>query len=749
MLVGIAPGREEDKLRLPFVGKNGKLLDSLLKSCGWDREKCVLTNLICSDIPKAPSIEDTIPCMSRFDSEVKQYQPRLIITFGEITCQAILKDAPRSKVSLIRGIPIWHDKYNCYVMACYQPVAMFNDVNVLYDLVRDLKKIPDILTWKTHGRQADITYTVITDHGRAQEVLDNIPSTSLCTVDIECNPTILDPDIFTNTMQCLAICYDGEHAYVFPYEILPGLQFPLDRNIRWGYQQGQYDIQGILRYLNVQLSLDEDSLLCSYALDERTPRSTGKYTGIHGLKPQSREFLGAGFYEDEVQESWKTGVFDYDVLYEYNARDAVNTWKLINKWLPELKKDGVEDLYYNLLLPAARMFTRLQYRGIGFDPNAAHEVLEELADREYELDESIQEQAADAGYPGYINLNSPKQLARLLYDFLSIEHPGAPSTAAAILEEIDHPIVDQILARRTTEHMKDVYVLGPIKELKSDLRLHPDTLINGTVSGRLAYKNPPIGTLPKAGVNEEFLVVRKLFCARPGYVLVEADYSQAEMRIAAFLCGDPALQNDLSQPVSVHLLTAARILDKEPSQVTEYEKVYTGKKVNFGILYGIGPKALSNRRTGMRSSVQEAYEALQKWHKNYSHYAPWTRELLKYVRKHGEVQTVTGRKRRVPAILNDKQERQIINFSIQSPAGDYTLTSMIELEIALEEYDSWPLFINHDSITFEVREDHLFRCLERIREVMQRPRFPGWPSLPVEIKVGRNMYDMRPESGGK
>jgi DNA polymerase-1 len=499
--------------------------------------------------------------------------------------------------------------------------------------------------------------------------------------------------------------------------------------------------------LGILLPLDEDSLLSSYALDERTPRAQGgeksqSQRGIHGLKTQAREFEGAGWYEEDVASSWKTGIFDYEKLHRYNAGDAVYTWRRITDMLPKLHDDNVYGLYHDLLLPAARMFTRLQYRGIGFDPQAAYDVLSKFNQKRADWDEEIEEEANDYGWPGYINLNSWQQLSKLLYQLIGIEHPKAPSTARAVLEEIDHPIVDKILSRRTLDHMISVYLEGPIYDLKSDLRLHPDVLINGTVSGRLAYKNPPVGTLPKAGVDEEYLEVRRLFCAREGYVLLEADYAQAEMRIAAYLCSDPVLVHDLQQPVSVHLLTASRILGKQPEQVTEYEKVYRGKKVNFGILYGIGPGALSNRRTGMNCTVQEAQTALKQWHKAYSHYQPWANDLIKQVRKNGEVQTVTGRKRRVPAIINEKQIRQIINFAIQSPAGDYTLTSMIELEHLLQPYNAWPWFINHDSITFELPEDTLHQTVPLIKEVMERPRFDGWPSMPVEMKVGKNMLEM-------
>lgn len=737
-LVGISPTFQERKAGVPFVEQNGKLLDRLLTACEWDREKCFLTNLCCGN--NSDNIE---VCLPRFNQEMKEAKPGLIITFGEETCAALTG----YKMSKVRGVPIWNNIYNCYVMACYQPVAMFNDVNVLYDLVRDFKKIQNILNWKPFGAQGNILHYVIGSKEEAQRILDNIPEGSLCTVDIECNPALADPDIFTNRLLCLALCWDGETGYVFPYEVIKECIWPLHKDIRWGYQQGPYDIQGILRYINVELPLSEDSLLCSYALDERTVRSLGKETqnkkGIHGLKQQAREFEGAGFYEDEVQQSWKTGIFDYEKLHHYNARDAVYTWRRINTMLPQLRDDGVYELYHDLLLPAARMFTRLQYRGIGFDPQAAHDVLTKFSERADDLEEELQEEANDYGWEGYINFGSWQQLSKLLYQLIGIEHEKAPSTARPVLEEIDHPIVDKVLTLRTLNHMKSVYILGPIEDLKSDLRLHPDVLIHGAVSGRLAYKNPPVGTLPKAGVDEEYLDLRRIFCARKGYVLLEADYAQAEMRIAAHLCNDASLVHDLSQPVSVHLLTAARILNKQPNEVTEYEKVYRGKKVNFGILYGIGAPALSNRRTGMNCTVATAQEALRAWHRSYKEYQPWANNLLRETKKAGYTQTVTGRKRRVPAIINDKQNRQIVNFAIQSPAADYTLTSMIELEQLLLEYESWPWFINHDSILFELHEDHLHKTIPLIRETMERPRFPGWPSLPVEMKIGHNMLEMK------
>jgi DNA polymerase-1 len=229
-----------------------------------------------------------------------------------------------------------------------------------------------------------------------------------------------------------------------------------------------------------------------------------------------------------------------------------------------------------------------------------------------------------------------------------------------------------------------------------------------------------------------------MFCAEnDDYLVAEADYTSAEMWVMAYQCEDNNMLADLEQG-DFHRRTAGRILNKPFEQVTDYEKTYIGKRVNFGIPYGIGAEKLSNRRTGMGCTVYEAQERLAQWHAKYDRYRPWTQKLVRQVKETGELIMPTGRKRRFRSLLDPKQSRQLVNAMVQGPAGDYTLTSLIQLHELLKQYKSYAMFVVHDSVVFQLHKQYLGKTIPLIHEVMESHRWDGFPDLKVEFTIGPN-----------
>lgn len=759
MGIGIAPGRDEYIHKQqkgesrPFIGPAGQLLDDIAEACGWPREKWYLTNHYChyNDSPEQELIDG---CRSRVVAEIALVKPKLIIPFGDISTTQFYG---KKSLAKHRGIPLWHPEFNCYVMPTYHPSAVLQGhFHLANDIIRDFQKIPMILEYPPENKKGYFTYSVINSRTDAQAFLDSLPKAPhVVTLDIEANPGKQDSaDLWTDPLLCLAISTDGKHATVFPETYTRDLRWPED--ICWGYSYGTYDTNSIKKYLGIDLPIGHDIVLQSYTVDERTPRdrqdsktAVGPKKGIHGLKPQANEYENAAFYEDETKREWSKprDHIDWDGLYKYNAGDACYTWRRIHAWIPQQKADNVYDLYNELLMPAYRRFSEQSYRGIKIDVANAHNLLTTWDQKSKEQEEYLQEYAGELGGPRNINLGSPKQLSEFIYGTLGLKHYLAPSTRKEALEDMDHPFLDGLLEWRTLRHMIDTYLLGVVDDLKADGRIHPNVLLHGTVTGRTAYSDPPMQTLPKPYSVGDLAVVRSIFCAtNSDYVLVEADHNQIEMWLAWFFCQDPNMYTDLSMG-DFHRRTASRILKKKLEDVTDHDKTFQGKKVNFGILYDVGDATLANKHYGIGCSVYEAHTYKQTWHQNYTLYEPWRNRIRKTAEQDAEIVTVTGRKRRFPLILPDHRDRQLkqaVNFPIQSTAGDYVLVAMIELHDLLLQYDSYILLDVHDSLVFELNRKYLHITLPLIAEVMERAKFDGYPAVKVDMTLGVNLYDMKP-----
>lgn len=759
MIIGIAPGHDEwfgkvngrSVPREPFIGPAGQFLDSLLEACGWTRSKCYLTNFHCQ-FNDTPSDEEFARCRPRVDAEIASVAPKLLITLGDIPCSQIYG---AKKLTKHHGVPLWHDKYQCYVMPTYHPSGVLQGhTHFVHDIIRDLQKIPAILNWKPNNAEGRYTHSIIGSTEEAQLLLDSLPVDGTpVTIDIEAST--IRQDVWSDPLLCIAISYNGEHAYVIPESYCRELNWP--SMVRWSYSYGTYDTQGIKRALGIDLPICEDIVLQSYSLDERTPRerqdgaSKGLKQGIHGLKTQANEFENAAFYEDGITAEFKKprDEIDYPKLYKYNAGDACYTWRRVTHMLPLQQDDNVADLYNNLLMPAYRRFSEQTYRGIYVDVDRAYDLLSDWNQRAQTLEQQLQDMALEEGYPYKINLDSPQQLAAFLFDTLELDAPER-STRKEILEELDHPFVDGLLQHRTIVHMIGTYLVGAVDDLKIDRRLHANVLVHGTVNGRVAYTNPPLQTLPQPYSVGEYAEVRSIYRATDDrYVLYESDYNQIEMWLAQFNSGDKNMLADLQQG-DYHRRTAGRILDKPLHTVTDHEKTYQGKKVNFGIIYGVGDRTLANKHTGIGCTVQQAGEYKKTWHKNYPGYQLWVNSVIKELHTNGTLTTVTGRKRRFRLVLDDKPERQAPNTYIQGPAGDYTLEAMIKLHDLLAPYDSYILMIVHDSLVFELNRDHLHITLPLIAEVQEASPWPNWPAVLTDGKIGNDLLNMTViRKGGK
>lgn len=783
VIVGIAPGREEVTARRPFIGPSGKLLDACLEGLGTPRESVYCTNLVCTQC-KTPTRDQIAACGGRLRRELAALQPWIIILCGALVVETFL---PERKISEVRGAAIWQetDWGGCYLLATYHPAGVMHGyVPLIHDIVRDLEKLPRMLTWPRDGSNVQHNVIVLRNAAQAQWALGQLPRDRPVAIDIETAASEqkkeVDPEVTggegdaeefdVTSERLLSVAFsDGiKDAYVMDAFVAKSLWWPLD--VQWTGHNAQFDMMGMRRFLNAPLPIVHDTMLASYCLDERG--------GKHSLKGLAREYLGAGFYEENIDRA-RLEDYPIDEVMTYNAADAFMTAKLINVLLPMLKKDEVEKPYYEIMIPAANAFTDIALRGIAVDNVRIRElqsiwfpIYVQKADELIKLGKELgfvnpsakrlkprsskgvpQDNFDYAPHPDAINLQSAKQVTHLLYDVLELPKPeGRRSSDRRALELLEgsHPFVDKLLDfRRLDKVMGDYLMREALRmQIRDDSRMHPNILMHGTRTGRLSYRSPPLQTIPQSHkVGVDLARVREIFVPvdQQNYVVVGADYEKAEVHVAAYLSGDAQMIADL-QGGDYHQNVAATAFNKRFEDVTESER-QTAKNITFGILYGSGAAGLAQT---MRCAVSTATEYIERFKERYHVYNEWYEKQRHDAQVIGELQGPNGRKRRFLLVHGDEAQHmlnQAVNSPVQSLASDYCLSSLIELHQHTMHDEDWRdaffvWFSLHDANYFEVRRDRLADVIPLIIDVMQRPRF-GLPRIPVEVKIGPNLGELK------
>lgn len=774
IIVGIAPGQHEaESSGRPFTGPSGRLLDSLLKVAGWSRERTYTTNLLCWWNNK-PFPDEIKECWPRLDHELREYKPRLIITEGQLVHEAITGH-PRRKGS--RGAVVWSGTYRAYILDTHHPsfALQASSMNAVQDIIRDFGKIPDVLDWPCDGSVAQVSYSVVNSLEEGQAVLDALPRDGRpVTLDIEAsNPDIEIIDPYRDRLLCFAIAYDDdkaqEHCYVFPTRILPdcirsgdhirkscqcgaGLVFPTD--VHWTFQAGQYDIPGVAEYFGVMLPLRDDTMLMSYCADERP--------GYHGLKGNAREFLGAGWWEDSVDALKRKGRLDQAEpadVEEYNAKDAIYDKRLVPVFHRKMQEEGTTSLYQDLLLPAMQTFISMQRYGVRIDQQRLNELAEVWFDDYLKMYDALRQEANDTGWPtDDINLSSIPQMRKLFYEIYGIEptkltkKTRKPALDKEVLDRMDHPFAAKIRAFRTLEGITE-NVFSLWEHLKYDGLLHPSAFVTTTRTGRTSYRNPAMqNCFPKPyTVGEDYARIQE--CVIPHnpdtHEIGEYDYNQIEVWLAWAFSQDDVLLSHL-QSGDVHSATAegAFKTKRELWSKADWDvKRQNAKKIRFGIQYGEGAEKLASPPpVGIGGTQRDAQVFINNYKATYPDYTRWMAAIQHEALKQGYLVTPSGRVMHFPLILDHKELRQALNFKIQGTATDYNLSSMTELfhpesesGRALRALNSWVILNKHDALVVEQDKRYRAEVVALVRSVMERPRFPGFPSIKVDAKVGPNL----------
>jgi DNA polymerase-1 len=413
----------------------------------------------------------------------------------------------------------------------------------------------------------------------------------------------------------------------------------------------------------------------------------------------------------------------------------------------EVEKQGLAELYERIDLPLAPVLARMERAGVRVDAalleRMSASLREEVAAREKEIYEM-------AGAP--FNLNSPQQLAEVLFDKLKLPAPrksaktGARSTAVDVLEGLaaQHPLPAKVLEYREAAKLKSTYVDAlPRLVHPADSRLHTRLSQTGTATGRLSSSNPNLQNIPVRG--EAGRQIRAAFVAEKGHVLLSADYSQIELRLLAHFSEDPVLVEAFQRGQDIHARTAEEVFGVGPlAQTPEHRR--SAKAINFGIIYGLSAFGLA-QQLGIEKS--EAAKFIAAYFARYRGVKEYLDRHLEEVRQTGFTRTLFGRIRPIPEIQSPQGamralgERVALNTPLQGTAADLIKLAMIDIDRRLADGKlGAPMILQvHDELLFEVPRANLPALRALVKERMEHAH-PLRVPLVVDLKSGPNWRDL-------
>ncbi|HSD85135.1 MAG TPA: DNA polymerase I [Anaerolineae bacterium] len=433
----------------------------------------------------------------------------------------------------------------------------------------------------------------------------------------------------------------------------------------------------------------------------------------------------------------------------YAAADADVTLRLMKVQQPRLDELGLRKLLETVDMPLVPVLLNMELAGVKIDAAFLNEMAQRLEVRLKDLEQQI---CQLVGYE--FNLNSPAQLGEALFGKLALKAPGERKTftgkvsvAADVLESMQglHPVINLILEQRQLSKIKSTYLDALPKLVNPQTgRVHTSFNQTGAVSGRIASQDPNLQNIPiRTELGRE---VRRAFIVEKGNVLIAADYSQVELRIAAHIADDPGLRAAFAAGQDIHRATAAKVLNVPLDQVTSDQRSFA-KRVNFGLLYGMGAQALA-QQAGI--SLKEAQQFINAYFTGFPKIKQYIDETKRRAKVEGYVETLLGRRRYFPILQTETRdartnvmqrtaEREAINHPIQGTAADIIKIAMINIqhELIKRQLKARLILQVHDELILEAPK----REAEEVEELLCRLMEGAYqlnPPLKVEVGVGPN-----------
>ncbi len=506
----------------------------------------------------------------------------------------------------------------------------------------------------------------------------------------------------------------------------------------------KYDMQVLARY-GVQLAGPLfDTMVAHYLIQPEAKQGMDFLAQYYlNYQPISIETL----IGKKGKNQGNMGDLPPEAISDYACEDADITFQLKQLFAPQIEKEHLRDLFWNMEMPLVRVLAEMEMEGVAIDVPHLKAYSEQLENETKVLEASIKELAGMD-----FNVDSPKQLGDVLFEHLKISSKakktktGQYATSEDILQQHknDHPIIAQILDYRQMKKLKSTYV-DPLPTMLDpvDGRVHTSFMQTVTATGRLSSNNPNLQNIPIR--SERGKEIRKAFIARDkDHHLMAADYSQIELRIIAALANDENMIRAFREKVDIHKATAAKVFHVALEDVTK-EQRSAAKAVNFGIIYGQSAFGLSQN---LGISRTEAKQIIDAYFAQYGTIKTYMDQAVQKAREEGFVETIMKRRRYLPdinsanAVVRGFAERNAINAPIQGSAADIVKLAMVAVHKAMKEAQvkSKMILQVHDELVFDIHKDEVDVMQKLVRESMEKAVDLIVP-MEVEIQVADNWLD--------
>lgn len=710
-----------------------------LQGIGIDPEKVYYTNAIKCACPRGTKFKvgDIKKCKVHLDQEIEEVKPQFILVLG---AQA-LKATVDGSITELNGVMV--EKDGIKYMPSYSPGIVYRDPGKAPFVDRAMNNFKSMVEGSLDG-PPELDVRVITNMRQLKRAFQHLTENDYLHLSYDIETTGLVR--FEDEINLFGFGND-QVQYIIPLEAplspLKGLRLAqhklITTAIKWLNRNtknlvagnGKFDDLFLEYKFGVKPNITFDVVLASHILNENTP---------NGVKENAVQECNAPNWD--VDKNLKTGKYSTPEKYQeyltYLGYDIYYEYKLFRVFRKKLKQDkALMKLFYHLYMPGIISYETVEQHGVFIYPQQFKQVRKHLEAEKSKIERQL------LGLAGHeVNWNSPAQIQKLLYEELKLPilertESGAPSTSEATLMQLrdEHPIVELILKYRGVNIQISHFIDGWINRMWGR-RLFPNFKLHGTVTGRTSCTDPNLQQVPRDPI------IRNLVGAPEGWSVVEIDYSQAELRIAAIMSGDETMTRIYQTGGDIHTHTYEMITGEKVSddKYIRKEQRKKAKAVNFGFVYGMGWKKFklyARDNYGVDLTDKEAKQWREKFFDTYHSLPKWHSKQRRIVQSMGQVRSPIGRIRRLPDIYStDKSkkaeaERQSINSPVQGFGSDLTILGMSEIMGNAQYYDPdyvldkdkfFVIGTVHDATLFEVRNDYLMEFCPRAKHILEHPK---------------------------
>lgn len=746
-----------------------------LRAIGLDPEKVYYTNAIKCACPRGTKykVGDIKKCKQHLDKEIAAVQPTYVLVLG---AQA-LKATVDGSITELNGVMV--EKDGIKYMPSYSPGIVYRDPGKAPFVEKAMNNFKAMMEGSLEGLP-ELDIRLITNMRELKRAFHHLKDNNYLHLSYDIETTGLVR--FEDEVNLFGFGND-QVQYIIPlearYSPLKGARLAQRKLIRtcvnWLNRNAKALVAGngkfddlFLKYrFGVKPNITFDVVLASHILNENTPNGVKENAVLECNAPEwdVDKDLKTGKYKTREKYQEYLTYLGYDIYYEY---------KLYRVFHKKLKQDrALMKLFYHLYMPGIISYETVEEHGVFIYPQQFKKVRKHLESEREAIEKQLLKLAKHE-----VNWNSPAQIQKLLYEELKLPviettESGSPSTSETTLMQLrdKHPIVELILKYRGVNIQISHFIDGWINRMWGR-RLFPNFKLHGTVTGRTSCTDPNLQQVPRDPI------IRNLVGAPEGWSVVEIDYSQAELRIAAIMSGDETMKRIYQTGGDIHTHTYEMITGEKVSddKYIKKEQRKKAKAVNFGFVYGMGWrkfKIYARDNYGVDLTDKEAEQWRERFFQAYHSLPKWHSKQRRIVQSMGQVRSPIGRLRRLPDIYStDKSkkaeaERQSINSPVQGFGSDLTILGMSEIMGNAQYYDPdyvldkdkfFVIGTVHDATLFEVRNDYLMEFCPRAKHILEHPKaledvFHFDTDVPIvaDVAVGKSWgagIELHMEEGG-